>query len=80
MKLRFDDVPVYGCAHTRRGKLVKKLEDGRCASISKKGKSRIVKCPSGDVKTAQCPISLLGAGLSSKGVIVEVGSVKRRVR
>lgn len=76
MKLKFVDVPEGGCFASGSGRPSKKLVDGRCASITKKGKQRIVRCPKQerDVQTTTCPLSLLGAGLSGpKRGLVEIG-------
>lgn len=78
MKIRFSDLPDGTCFRSSSGRPSKKLPDGRCSSVTKSGKGRIVKCPKSErqVDSASCPLELLGTGLSGpKRGLVEIGRV-----
>jgi len=74
MKIKVSELPAGSC-FSRRGKIVKRLADGRCATAGKKGRITKGPCPSSaNVKSAACPLSLLGADLPQPRPLVEMGS------
>lgn len=82
MRIKASEVPTGACFRSRAGKTVKRLADGRCATVAKNGRLRKGSCPTkGTVELAPCTVALLGAGLpSSPGRLVEVGGPAPRRR
>ena len=71
---KLSEIPDGSC-FTQRGRVKKKLPDGRVVMVNADGKKR-TRTPKGDptVQIASCPLYLLGVGLrKAPGMIIEIG-------
>jgi len=84
MKVKFSGLPVGSCFVGGRGKgrVRKKVEDGRYASVGKSGKAKSRdQRGDPDVQSIPCPLNYIGVGLrGTPEQVVEIGNGRPRER
>lgn len=82
MKIKLSDLPIGSCFIKGKGKVMKKVADGKVASTGKNGKAR-TRSQKGDpyVEQKGCTLHLIGIGMRRHpDEVVEIGDGRPRVR
>lgn len=83
MKIKLSGLSIGLCFSRNKGKVMKKVADGRVATVGKNGKVR-TRAQKGDpeVEQANCPLRFIGIGMTRTHPeeVVEIGDGRPRVR